>query len=275
MKIQLRRDTAANWTANDPILLHGEVGIETDTLKIKFGDGVSAWSALGYLVAAASPGGGEGYIQYNNAGSIDGDPQITWNDTTNTLRVSGAISGAAISGGAIRGNWIGNQITSSYIIGYIASTNATGRFADSSNIRLRFPASANIYNRSWVDTFSGNIDTRIDSLESDLFDHDNYITSSSAISRFADSSNIRLKYAGSSNIISRYAPSRAVRNGLQTITAAYGEISHGLPSTPSNWSIRPSGVLANFGINTKVDATKIYVYLTTMTNRNVYWYAST
>ena len=103
----------------------------------------------------------------------------------------------------------------------------------------------------------------------------NYIASSSAISRFADSSNIRLKYAGSSNIISRYAPSRAVRNGLQTITAAYGEISHGLPSTPSNWSIRPSGVLANFGINTKVDATKIYVYLTTMTNRNVYWYAST
>ena len=164
MKIQLRRDTAANWTANDPILLHGEVGIETDTLKIKFGDGVSAWSALGYLVAAASPGGGEGYIQYNNAGSIDGDPQITWNDTTNTLRVSGAISGAAISGGAIRGNWIGNQITSSYIIGYIASTNATGRFADSSNIRLRFPASVNIYNRSWVDTFSSNIDTRIDSL---------------------------------------------------------------------------------------------------------------
>ena len=33
LKIQLRRDIAANWTANNPLLLNGEIGIETDTLK--------------------------------------------------------------------------------------------------------------------------------------------------------------------------------------------------------------------------------------------------
>jgi len=37
VRIQLRRDTAANWVANNPTLRAGEVGIETDTLKIKIG----------------------------------------------------------------------------------------------------------------------------------------------------------------------------------------------------------------------------------------------
>lgn len=47
-KIQLRHDTAANWTSVNPILLEGEVGIETDTRKQKFGDGVTAWNSLSY-----------------------------------------------------------------------------------------------------------------------------------------------------------------------------------------------------------------------------------
>jgi hypothetical protein len=47
-QIQIRRDTAANWTTNDPTLAEGELGMETDTLKIKMGDGVAAWTALEY-----------------------------------------------------------------------------------------------------------------------------------------------------------------------------------------------------------------------------------
>ena len=37
VRIQLRRDTAANWIANNPSLREGEFGIELDTLKIKVG----------------------------------------------------------------------------------------------------------------------------------------------------------------------------------------------------------------------------------------------
>jgi hypothetical protein len=48
VQIQLRRDTAANWTANDPTLAEGELGIETDTKQYKIGDGVTAWTALDY-----------------------------------------------------------------------------------------------------------------------------------------------------------------------------------------------------------------------------------
>jgi len=47
--IQIRRDTAANWTANNPILLAGEEGTETDTNQRKIGDGVTHWTGLTYL----------------------------------------------------------------------------------------------------------------------------------------------------------------------------------------------------------------------------------
>jgi hypothetical protein len=46
--IQLRRDTAANWTSANPTLAQGEWGYETDTNKIKIGNGSTAWASLPY-----------------------------------------------------------------------------------------------------------------------------------------------------------------------------------------------------------------------------------
>ena len=46
--MQQRRDTAANWTSANPTLLAGEIGIESDTNKIKLGTGSASWTALGY-----------------------------------------------------------------------------------------------------------------------------------------------------------------------------------------------------------------------------------
>lgn len=48
VQIQLRNDTAAAWTAANPILAQGEIGIETDTRLIKVGDGVNPWNDLQY-----------------------------------------------------------------------------------------------------------------------------------------------------------------------------------------------------------------------------------
>lgn len=63
-KIQLRRDTAANWTSVNPTLASGEVGYETNTGKFKIGNGSTAWSGLDYF-------GGEvdlsGYLTYSSA----------------------------------------------------------------------------------------------------------------------------------------------------------------------------------------------------------------
>jgi|TARA_R100001460_G_scaffold1402_2_gene5409 hypothetical protein len=52
--IQIRRDTASNWTSANPTLAQGELGIETDTSKIKVGDGSTAWNSKTYLVDVGS-----------------------------------------------------------------------------------------------------------------------------------------------------------------------------------------------------------------------------
>lgn len=49
---QYRADTAANWTASNPTLAAGEVGVEKDTQGVKVGDGTTAWAALPYLFPA-------------------------------------------------------------------------------------------------------------------------------------------------------------------------------------------------------------------------------
>ena len=48
-KIVLRHDTAANWEKYNPVLLEGEMGVETDTNLLKVGDGTSTWVALDYI----------------------------------------------------------------------------------------------------------------------------------------------------------------------------------------------------------------------------------
>lgn len=45
-QIQLRRDTANNWTTANPILAQGEVGIDLTNKLIKIGDGATAWNNL-------------------------------------------------------------------------------------------------------------------------------------------------------------------------------------------------------------------------------------
>ena len=48
-RIQLRRDTATNWAAVNPVLASGEAGYETDSRQLKIGDGNTQWAALPYV----------------------------------------------------------------------------------------------------------------------------------------------------------------------------------------------------------------------------------
>ena len=50
-KIALRNSTASEWATVNPVLLLGELGLETDTGKFKFGDGLKAWKELAYYGA--------------------------------------------------------------------------------------------------------------------------------------------------------------------------------------------------------------------------------
>ena len=81
-KIQIRRDTALNWTTANPILSSGEQGFETDTGKMKIGNGSSTWTALSYF---AGSGGGTGTVT-----NVTGTAPITVinNTTAPTISIS-------------------------------------------------------------------------------------------------------------------------------------------------------------------------------------------
>jgi hypothetical protein len=92
-KIQLRRDTAANWTSNNPTLSQGEQGFETDTSKMKIGDGSTAWTGLDYFADTASGGGsGGGSFEAVASGTLaDGSTLIL--NTDGTVSVVGMDEG--------------------------------------------------------------------------------------------------------------------------------------------------------------------------------------
>jgi len=54
-RIQLRHDTASNWQSHNPILLSGEIGIETDSNYFKIGNGISNWNSLSYFSTPQQP----------------------------------------------------------------------------------------------------------------------------------------------------------------------------------------------------------------------------
>lgn len=98
-QIQIRRDTAAAWTINNPILLIGELGYETDTLKHKMGDGVNPWTGLAYTPT----GTGTGTVTsvalavpsiFTGSGSpitTNGTLSFTWNGSSaNFVRADGS-----------------------------------------------------------------------------------------------------------------------------------------------------------------------------------------
>lgn len=83
--IQARRDTAANWTSVNPVLASGEPGWESDTRKIKIGDGSTAWNSLSYEtfgITGGSSGGGGSY-------------QLDYVPATSDLSVTATSSGTA------------------------------------------------------------------------------------------------------------------------------------------------------------------------------------
>jgi hypothetical protein len=95
-QIQLRRDTAANWTSNNTVLAAGEFAWESDTNKFKIGDGTTAWTALAY----ASDGDTAGItfvgddstgtlVAQNETFKIAGTQNITTAVAGDTLTITG------------------------------------------------------------------------------------------------------------------------------------------------------------------------------------------
>ena len=55
VKMQVRRDTAANWESVNPILAAGELGFDTTNKQTKIGDGSTAWNDLDWFATKSKP----------------------------------------------------------------------------------------------------------------------------------------------------------------------------------------------------------------------------
>ena len=115
-----RRDTAANWTSNNPVLEAGQIGYETDTLKHKWGDGVTAWNSLSY--GGGSGGGGgisdgdKGDITVSSSGAVwtvDNDA-ITYAKMQNVSAASRVLGrGSAAGAGDVQELTLGTNLSMS------------------------------------------------------------------------------------------------------------------------------------------------------------------
>lgn len=47
-KVCIRHDDSTKWVEANPVLNAGEIGLESDTGRIKYGDGKSQWADLSY-----------------------------------------------------------------------------------------------------------------------------------------------------------------------------------------------------------------------------------
>jgi len=66
VQMQIRRDTAANWSSANPTALAGELCYETDTGKIKVGTGSDAWIVLPYSFLPLSGGSLTDHLTIHN-----------------------------------------------------------------------------------------------------------------------------------------------------------------------------------------------------------------
>lgn len=96
-QIQVRRGTASQWTSANPTLASGEWGFESDTGKVKIGNGSIAWNSLGYTGAGSvtSITAGTGL----SGGTITATGTIAIDSTVATLTGSQALTNKDLTSG--------------------------------------------------------------------------------------------------------------------------------------------------------------------------------
>ena len=88
VRIQVRRGTSSEWTSANPVLAAGEMGVETNTNKFKFGNGTDTWSALSYAAADSATIGELSQDAINQALSVGAGLTKTYDDGANTITVT-------------------------------------------------------------------------------------------------------------------------------------------------------------------------------------------
>ena len=103
-RLLIRRDTAANWTAENPTLAAGELGGETDTGKVKLGNGSTAWNSLPYQGGVISVNGQTGVVTGLAplaSPTFTGTVTLPNSTVTESMLASSAVTETKIATGAV------------------------------------------------------------------------------------------------------------------------------------------------------------------------------
>jgi Major tropism determinant N-terminal domain len=108
-KIQLRRDSGANWTSVNPTLHLAEIGFNTTNNKFKIGDGATAWADLPYAAATpaeltavsnAIPAPGTDYIAFSEKGASNGVAELNNDGVLSSSQINLTLQQIATNGSA-------------------------------------------------------------------------------------------------------------------------------------------------------------------------------
>jgi hypothetical protein len=131
-RIQLRRDTSASWTSVNPTLAVGELGYETDTGKMKLGDGLTAWTSLNYYyftadlsdlsdVTISSAADGD-FLRWNGSSWVNDAVNLGTDSVGDYIESITAGTGVTVFGGT------GESASATISIGQDVGTNASVSF---------------------------------------------------------------------------------------------------------------------------------------------------
>lgn len=108
-RIQVRRDTSSNWTTNNPTPASGEMCYETDTGKLKIGNGTDTYTNLPYIGDGGGSGGTTDYTDLTNKPQIN-NVELQGNKTSSDLKLQDSLF-------ATKGITIGNNYQDLYLQG--------------------------------------------------------------------------------------------------------------------------------------------------------------
>ena len=136
-QIQLRRDTAANWTSVNPTLAPGEVGYDTTNNKIKMGNGSTAWNSLAYFTGPISAAVLNDLNDVTITSAANGD-FLRWNGTAwindavnlGTDTAGSFVESLVAGTGVTVTNNSGESATPTIAIGQSVATSASPSFAN-------------------------------------------------------------------------------------------------------------------------------------------------
>ena len=88
-RLQVRRGTSGSWTSTNPTLYAGEIGYETDSGRLKIGDGTTTWTSLDYNVVVPT-----GFIAGSGIGvSVAADGSTVTISSTNSIVGANTVTG--------------------------------------------------------------------------------------------------------------------------------------------------------------------------------------